>query len=92
VKVDPKLALVNPNSMNPNSLSSTEIEALRQMLSETPAEANTIISGHIPNIKALISGIALEEGEAAIIRPKGQGQFDLVDEIKLDEWSKLPHG
>jgi phosphohistidine phosphatase SixA len=66
------------------------IEALRQMLSTPPPPGtNTILSAHISNIQAVIEGISLAQGEAAIILPSGENGFELIDQIAPAEWSSL---
>jgi phosphohistidine phosphatase SixA len=66
------------------------IAALEQMLSTPPPPGtNTILSAHISNIQAVIEGISLAQGEAAIILPRGENRFELIDQVTPSEWSSL---
>ncbi len=61
--------------------------ALRRMLGETPAEANTVIVGHQASLRAAV-GIALAEGEAIIFRPGASGGV-MIGRVKPNEWAAL---
>lgn len=62
---------------------------LRQRLS-TPPEAgtNTVLVSHKELFKKA-SGIVVEEGEAAVLAPDGQGQFHLLGRITAEQWAEL---
>lgn len=62
---------------------------LRQRLG-TPPEAgtNTVLVSHKELFKKA-SGIAIEEGEAAVLAPDAQGQFHLLGRITAEQWTDL---
>ncbi|MEM8809672.1 MAG: hypothetical protein AAGF01_26920 [Cyanobacteria bacterium P01_G01_bin.38] len=62
---------------------------LRRALVTMPEEgSNTLLFAHSSNILAL-TGLELEQGEAAIFKPDGQGHFTYVSRLSLDEWENL---
>lgn len=63
-------------------------EALRGLLSDHPGRSNRVIVGHMPQL-ADAAGISLQEAEAAIFRPKGDGFDRLVDHVGPGDWDGL---
>ena len=62
---------------------------LRRILVEVPIEnSNTLLFAHSSNILAL-TGLQLQQGEAAIFKPDGQGHFTYVSRMNLDKWKLL---
>ncbi len=62
---------------------------LRRILVKVPEEgSNTLLFAHSSNILAL-TGLKLQQGEAAIFKPDGQGHFMYVSRVKLDDWEHL---
>ena len=64
------------------------VRALRRLLAQPPARANTILVAHQYNIEEA-TGTSLEEGEAAIFEPRGRRGFRLVAKIKPRAWAQL---
>jgi phosphohistidine phosphatase SixA len=63
--------------------------ALRAMLSTPPAPGrNPVIVGHAYPIYTLIGGQYLEEGEAAVVQPRG-ADFEVIARVGLKEWREL---
>ena len=63
--------------------------ALRAMLSTPrPAGGNTVIVGHAYPMYTLIGGQYLEEGEAAVVQPRGT-DFEVVARVGLTQWREL---
>ena len=50
---------------------------------------NLVIVSHRDQFAALVGGPALDEGEAAVIEPRGEAGFRLVARIKKDDWNTL---
>ncbi len=66
-------------------------DALRKLLSESPGGgSNTVIVGHMPQLLDA-AGVALEEGEAAVVRPEGGG-FMVLERVRADGWDRLGGG
>ena len=62
---------------------------LRRLLVKTPEEgSNTLLFAHSSNILAL-TGLQLQQGEAALFKPDGQGNFIYVGRVTLNEWERL---
>ena len=60
---------------------------LRRNLIEVPEEGtNTVLFAHSSNILAL-TGLQLQQGEAAIFKPDGRGHFIYVGRVTLSEWA-----
>ena len=58
---------------------------LRGLLTTPPAPGtNRVIVSHRSNI-AEVAGVALEEGEAVVVRPNGEG-FEVLGTMAPDEW------
>lgn len=63
-------------------------EALRDLMSDHPGSKNRVIVGHGPQLWD-VTGIGLEEAEAAIIRPEGGGYKVLVEHVSPGDWDGL---
>ncbi len=62
---------------------------LRRLLVKTPEEgSNTLLFAHSSNILAL-TGLQLQQGEAALFKPDGQGNFIYVGRVTLNQWESL---
>lgn len=62
---------------------------LRERAAQRPAAGtNTIIVTHFPNITRAFPELAPQfaEGEAAIMRPMGNGQMQLVARVRIEQW------
>ena len=65
------------------------VAALRRLLGTPPRPGlNTVLVAHLFNIDAA-AGISLEEGEAAVFRPRGKGRFRLVATVRPSGWAAL---
>ncbi|MEO7850903.1 MAG: hypothetical protein ABIR94_01445 [Rubrivivax sp.] len=65
-------------------------EVLRRRLGTMPVGAvNTILVSHGSPLHS-VAGEFLNEGEAAIARPRTDGSFRLVARIRIEEWASLP--
>lgn len=63
---------------------------LRQMLSTPPQPGwNTVIVSHHANLKEAVDVWPRREGDAHLFRPGGDGRFEHVGEVTIDEWSRL---
>ena len=63
---------------------------LRSLVSEKPpAGKNTVLVGHVHGYQPPIDQvfISIQEAEAAIIRPLGEGKFEVVGRVTVDKWS-----
>ena len=66
------------------------IAALRRLLGTPPRKGtNTVLVAHLFNIEAA-ANISLEEGEAAVFKPRGQRRFRLVGRVLPRDWAALP--
>jgi virginiamycin B lyase len=61
---------------------------LRRLLGEPPARGNRVLVAHLFNIQDA-ADVSLEEGEAAVFRPRGGGRFDLVAKVRPRAWARL---
>jgi phosphohistidine phosphatase SixA len=64
--------------------------ALRALISEKPPPGkNTILVGHVQGINPPVDQVfvALQEAEAAIVRPLGDGKFEIVGRVPVDKWA-----
>ena len=72
------------------SMSAAHVKSLRKLLQIAPAAGtNAVIVSHQPNFESL-SGIALEQGEAAIVDPTSSRRLDtvvVVQRVKSERWS-----
>lgn len=63
--------------------------ALRARLSAAPpAGTNAVLVGHAYPFYSLVGGQFLDEGQAAVVRPRGAG-FEVVARVGLEEWREL---
>jgi phosphohistidine phosphatase SixA len=63
------------------------VEMMKQMIATAPeAGTNTILVTHFPNVTAAL-GIQIGFGDAAIIKPDGQGGAAVVGRIQSKEWA-----
>jgi virginiamycin B lyase len=66
------------------------VAALRRLLGTPPRIGmNTVLVAHLFNIQAA-ANVSLDEGEAAVFEPRGQGRFRLVGRVLPREWAALP--
>jgi phosphohistidine phosphatase SixA len=68
---------------------------LHERAAQRPAPGtNTVIITHFPNIARAFPelGPQVAEGEAAILRPTGNGQAQVVARVRIEEWPKLRQG
>jgi phosphohistidine phosphatase SixA len=61
---------------------------LRELLSDEPDEGNTVLVGHVTNLRLAVDATP-EEGGAVVLRPDGDGRFLLVAEIAPGAWARL---
>jgi virginiamycin B lyase len=65
------------------------IAALRRLLGTPPRKGrNTVLVAHLFNIEAA-ANVSLEEGEAAVFKPRGQRRFRLVGRVLPRDWAAL---
>jgi phosphohistidine phosphatase SixA len=65
------------------------VRALRRMLGTEPQEGtNTVIVGHIANLEAATK-VEIEEGDAAVFEPLGDGRYRLVARLPASAWPQL---
>lgn len=64
---------------------------LRALLSAEPEEGNTVLVGHVTNLRLAVDATP-EEGGAVVLRPDGDGRFLLVAEIAPGAWRRLADG
>lgn len=63
---------------------------LKDQLSAPPGEeGNTVLVSHTSNLEE-VGGVTLEEGEAAVYEPLGDGEFELRARLMPGEWGRLP--
>jgi hypothetical protein len=66
-------------------------DPLRRLLSKPVAKgANRMISSHGNPFHAVTGLPHLAEGEAAVVRPRRNGRFDVRARIRLEDWEALP--
>lgn len=64
-------------------------EFLADRLSTPPgAGTNAVLVSHTSNLEE-VDGVTLEEGEAAVYEPLGDGRFELRARLMPDDWSDL---
>jgi phosphohistidine phosphatase SixA len=62
---------------------------LRLLLSSAPGRpGNEILVGHAPPMDRLAQ-VHLDEGEMAVFRPMGNGQFEFLGRIRPEHWRKI---
>lgn len=63
---------------------------LKQLFSTTPpAGRNLIISSHGNPFQAIAGSPYLREGEAAVVRPLGQGKWEVIARLGIEDWARL---
>ena len=62
--------------------------ALRRLLADPPASGNRVLVAHLFNIQDA-TDVSLEEGEAAVFRPRGANGFRLVAKVRPRAWARL---
>lgn len=65
-----------------------EADLMRLLSTRPPAGSNTVLVGHASNAEEYV-GISLEEGEAAVVEPLGDGDFGFVARVSPEEWEDL---
>ena len=55
-----------------------------------PAGKNTVLVGHVHGYQPPIDQvfISIQEAEAAIVRPLGDGKFEIVGRVAVDKWAQ----
>ena len=66
-------------------------EQLRQLLGTKPDNGNTVLVGHVSNLR-LAADANPEEGGTIVFRPEGDGEFVLVAEVPPGGWARLADG
>jgi phosphohistidine phosphatase SixA len=62
-------------------------EGLKKLLSSSvPRGENLIVSSHGNPFHAVAGPPYLAEGEIAVVQPRGDGRFDVVGRIRLQDW------
>lgn len=61
---------------------------LTELLSTEPSEGNTVLVGHVTNLRLAVDATP-EEGGAVVLRPDGDGRFLLIGEIAPGAWQRL---
>ena len=65
------------------------IDGLARLVNTVPAAGlNTVLISHHPNLEAL-TGVVLDEGEAAVFKPGRRGQYQLLYRVKARVWTEL---
>jgi hypothetical protein len=65
------------------------VEMMKQMIAAAPpAGTNTVLITHFPNVKAAL-GIQIGFGDAAILKPDGNGGAVVVARITAKEWASF---
>jgi phosphohistidine phosphatase SixA len=82
--------IINTFSLNRNDARRIRAaDETRKLISSPPRSGvNTAIIGHQPTFQD-VTDIALEEGEAAVVRPLGDGRYEVVARVKTDAWMNL---
>ena len=63
---------------------------LKQLFSTAPAGGrNLIISSHGNPFQAIAGSPYLREGEAAVVRPLGQGKWEVLARLGNEDWARL---
>jgi hypothetical protein len=72
------------------AVSSVQTGWLQKKVRESPSRTNTVLITHVPNVSAAFPEIpAVDQGEALVFAPAGQGNVRLVGRIKIEEWPGL---
>jgi phosphohistidine phosphatase SixA len=65
------------------------VEMMKQMIAAAPAAGtNTVLITHFPNVKAAL-GVQIGFGDAAILKPDGNGGAVIVARITAKEWASF---
>lgn len=90
MEIKPELDGIIPEGMTDQTPLNEKLAiTMRRKLSTLPAKGtNTILVAHSSNLSAL-TGISLEEGEAAIFKPNGVGGFSYTERLKPEAWATL---
>lgn len=62
-----------------------------QVSTPTAGDGNRIVISHRSNI-AEVAGAQLGEGDAVLMRPRGDGGFDVLETLAPDDWTRLAAG
>lgn len=64
---------------------------LRRLLSAppSPTSTNLVISSHGNPYQAVVGAPYLAEGESALIRPQGEGRWEVLARLRVDQWARL---
>lgn len=66
------------------------IEALKKlMLEPIPADGNTLLVAHAPNMEDVIGFFVKPEGNVLVFRQDGAGGFEYLASIHPDDWGQL---
>ena len=72
------------------AVSSAQTGWLQKKVREFPTNTNTVLITHVPNVSAAFpDSPAVDQGEALVFAPAGQGNVRLVGRIKIEEWPAL---
>lgn len=81
--------VVDPGLLSANNEIATRAERnayLERLLSTPrPQGGNLVLIGHSGNFR-IVGGLILEEGEAAVVRPLGEGGFVVIDRVPAEAW------
>lgn len=65
-------------------------QLLRKQLGTPPkSKTNTALAGHGNPFRSVAGAPHLSEGEAAVLRPLGDGGYEIVARIRLEQWRNL---
>jgi phosphohistidine phosphatase SixA len=81
-----RLAFGDRVERSPEPFDSGMKEQVRAMLSTPPRDGNLVLVGH-GGAQNLIGEEFLREGEAIVIRPMGEGRYDLVARVRAEDWA-----
>lgn len=85
-EVEPTTDILNTRSASYVGGQEGLVERARQRLGTPPqAGTNTVLVAH-GNLLSAAAGVSLSEGEAAVFSPLGDGQFEFVNTVSLQDW------
>ncbi len=65
-------------------------QALRKQLATRPQpKTNTLLVGHGNPFRSVAGAPHLSEGEAAVVQPVGEGVYQIIARIRIEEWQTL---
>ena len=70
----------------------TVVDRTRLLTEPPPAGTNRVLVTHNFVLVAMFPGMRpgdLREGDAMVVRPLGDGKYDVVGQIRADDWSRL---